>query len=217
MLVIQGAGDQFAGFILLECAPIQAECVALFAASSTENRLKYLEGFREAAFLASTCGRFALEYVLWENPAALAAARATPIFWEHIRIVEHHTTVRHVSFSSSYMTLGAKHITFARGEHLAMAVYRHENSKGWPQTLEGLRAGADFGNNPSFALMAEDGTSVVLISGDQSNSFGATAMPSILGKPDFRDNFVVVESVCAPSAGEQPRAAYSLALSSAQE
>jgi hypothetical protein len=215
MRVPQSAGNRFAGIILLECATVQAECVAIFSASSTENRLKYLDGFREAAFLASTSGRFALEYVLWENPAALAGARANPIFWEHIRIVEHHTTLRHVSFSSTYNTLSAKHITFARGEHLSMAVYRHENSKEWPQTLEGLRAGADFGNNPSFAQMAEDGTSVVLISGDESNSFGATAMPSTLGKPDFRDNFVVVESVCAPRAGERPRAAYSLALSSA--
>jgi hypothetical protein len=215
MLVIQGAGDQIAGFILLECAPVQAECVALFSASSSENRLKYLEGFREAAFLASNCGRFALEYVLWENPAALAAARATPIFWEHIRIVEHHTTVRHVSFSSSYMTLGAKRITFARGERFSMAVYRPDAPKAWPQSLDDLRASVDLKHHHSFVQMAEDHTSIVLLSGDGSESSAANVAPSILGTPDFRDDFIVVESISTPRGGEKPHAAYALTLPSA--
>src|SRR5580658_952055 len=216
MLIFCGADKRFAGFILLECAPVQAECIALFAASSAENRLKYLDGFRGAAFLASTCGRFALEYVIWETPAAIAAARANPVFLEHISIVEHHATVRLVSFSSFCETFGITRITFERGGRFAMAVYRPQAPKPWPQMLGDLRSSADCTKRTCLVQMAEDGTSVVLLSGDEPDSSATSLASSTLGKPDFQDVFTVVEGVSSPKPGEKLPAPYSLALSARQ-
>ena len=216
MLLIQGAERQLAGLVLLDCAAVQAECVALFCASSAENRLKHLDGFRGAAFFASTCGRFVLEYVLWASSAALAAARTNPIFFEHVRIVEQHATVRYVSFSSLYEASGAARIVFVRGGRFSVALYKPPAPEPPGQTLDHVRSTAALASYDSLLQMSEDGTSVVLLSGDAIGPGAATALSSIFGEPDFRNGFIVVESICAPRESEKFSSPYSLALAPAQ-
>jgi hypothetical protein len=216
MLLIDGAEKLFAGFILLDCAPVQAECLALFSAASTENRLKHLDGFRGAAFFASTCGRYVLEYVLWANSAALAAARAAPIFFEHIRIAEAHATVRFVSFSSIYERFGAAGMPCVRGGRFSAALYK-PRAPGPPAVpLSHLRAAPALGGCNSLLQMSEDGMSAVFLSGDAIDPGVASALSSTFGEPEFRDDYVLVESITAPRESERFDPPYHLAPASAQ-
>ena len=216
MLLINGTEKLFAGFVLLDCAPVQAECLALFSAASTENRLKHLDGFRGAAFFASTCGRFVLEYVLWANSAALAAARAAPIFFEHIRIAEAHAAVRFVSFSSMYEGFGVAGMPCVRGDRFSAAIYKPRVPQPPAVTLDHLRAAPALAGHNSLLLMSEDGVSAVLLAGDAIDPGVASALSSIFGEPEFRDDFVVVESITAPRESERFDPPYHLAPASAQ-
>jgi hypothetical protein len=212
MLSIQGSAGQFSGFIVLDCAPVQAECVALFSASATENRLKHLHGFERAVFFASSCGRFVLEYVLWKDSAALAAARANPLFSEHVRIVEHHCRLRHVSFSSISNTFGSDAIRFERGDRFSMLIYEFPAADSLPKTLDQLGSVPEMASVHALLQMAEDGTRLVLLSGDAIDTSGAAALRATFGEPAFHNEFTVVESIAAPSIGEKFAPLYHLAL-----
>jgi hypothetical protein len=216
MLLINSAEKLFAGFVLLDCAPVQAESLALFCASSAENRLKHLDGFRGAAFFASTCGRFALEYVTWADSAALVAARAAPIFFEHIRIVEAHTTHRFVSFSSMYEGFGATDMACVRGGRFSAAIYKPRVPGAPAATLNHLRAAPALAGRNSLLQISADGMSAVLLAGDAIDPGVARALSSTFGEPEFRDDFVVVESVTAPRESERFDPPYHLALAAAQ-
>jgi len=212
MLSIQASASQFTGFIVLDCAPVQAECVALFSASATENRLKHLEGFTGAVFFASTCGRFVLEYVVWKDPAALAVARANPLFSEHMRIVEHHCRPRHVSFSSISHTFGIDAIRFERGDRLSMLMYKCPAAESVPKTLDRLRSVTELARVPSLFQLAEDGTRLVVLSRDAIDTSAAPALRAMFAEPAFHNEFIVVESIAAPSIGEKFAPLYNLAL-----
>jgi hypothetical protein len=212
MLSIHGSTSQFTGFIVLDCAPVQAECVALFSASATENRLKHLDGFEGAVFFASPCGRFALEYVIWKDPAALAAARANPLFCEHMRIVEHHCRLRHVSFSSISNAFGIDAIQFARGDRFSVLMYELPAADSVPKTLDQLRSVPEIARVHALFQMAEDGTRVVLLSRDAMDTSGAAALHATFGEPAFHNEFTVVEGIAAPSIGEKFAPLYNLAL-----
>jgi hypothetical protein len=212
MLSIQSSAREFAGFIVLDCAPVQAECVALFSASATENRLKHFDGFTGAVFFASICGRFVLEYVIWRDPAALAAARENPDFSEHIRIVEHHCRLRHVSFSSIFNMVGTDAIQFERGDRFFVLMYKCPAAESVPRTLDQLRSISELARVNSLFQMAEDGTSLVLLSRDAIDTSAAPALRTMFGEPTFQNKFTVVESIAAPSVGEKFSALYNLAL-----
>jgi hypothetical protein len=218
MLLINGAEKQklVAGFVLLECAAVQAECLALFNAASGENRIKHLDGFRGAAFFASTCGRFLLEYVLWTNSAALAAAKAAPIFFEHIRIAEAHSTHRFVSFSSTYEGFGAAGMPCVRGDRFAAAIYKPRVPVPPAVTLNQLRAAPALAGRNSLLQVSEDGVSAVLLSSDAIDPDVASVLSSTFGEPEFRDDYVVVESITAPREGERFDPPYHLAPAAAQ-
>jgi hypothetical protein len=216
MLSIQGSASQFTGFIVLDCAPVQAECVALFSASATENRLKHLDGFEGAVFFASPCGRFVLEYVVWKDPPALAAARANPLFSEHMRIVEHHCRLRHVSFSSISHTFGSNAIQFARGDRFSMLMYEFPAGGSVPKTLDQLRSVSKLASVHSLFQMADDGTRLVLLSRATIDTSAALALRTTFGEPAFHNELTVVESIAAPSIGEKFAPLYNLALVPAQ-
>lgn len=204
--------SRFTGFIVLDCAPVQAECVALFSASATENRLKHLYGFEGAVFFASPCGRFVLEYVVWKDPAALVAARANPLFSEHMRIVEHHCRLRHVSFSSISNTFGSDAIRFERGDRFSMLLYEFPAGGSVPKTLDRLRSVSNPARAHSLFQMAEDGTRLVLLSRHAIDTPAAPALRATFGEPAFHNEFTVVESIAPPIAGERFAALYHLAL-----
>jgi hypothetical protein len=203
---------QFTGFIVLDCASVQAECVALFSASATENRLKHLDGFEGAVFFASPCGQFVLEYVVWKDPGALAAARANPLFSEHVRIVEHHCRLRHVSFSSISGTFGSDAIRFERGDRFSMLMYEFPATESVPKTLDPLTSVSKLAGVHWLFQMAEDGTRLVLLSRDAIDTSAAPALRATLGEPAFHNEFNVVESIAPPIAGEGFDALYHLAL-----
>jgi len=211
MRSIQSSVSQFTGFIVLDCAPVQAECVALFSASATENRLKHLDGFEGAVFFASPCGRFVLEYVVWKDPPALVAARANPLFSEHMRIVEHHCRLRHVSFSSISNTFGIDAIRFKRGDRFSVLMYDFPAADSVPKTLDQLRS-SEIARVHSLFQMAEDGTRLVLLSRGATDVSGAPLLRATFGEPAFRSEFTVVESIPAPSIGERFVPLYNLAL-----
>jgi hypothetical protein len=210
MLSIQASASQFTGFIVLDCAPVQAECVALFSASSTENRLKHFDGFAGAAFFASICGRFVLEYVIWKDPAALAAAREDPTFSEHMKVVEHHCSLRYVSFSSISNSAGIDAIRFKRGDRFFMRL--HPAAESVSGTRDLLGSIPELARANSLFQMAEDGTSFVLLSRDAIDTSGAAALRTIFGDSAFHHEFAVVESVAPPSVREKSAALYNLAL-----
>jgi hypothetical protein len=212
MLRIQGSASQFTGLIVLDCAPVQAECVALFSASATENRLKHLDGFTGAAFFASVCGRFVLEYVVWKDPAALAAARENPLFSEHVKIVEHHCSLRHVSFSSISNTVGIDAIRFERGDRFSMLMYKCSAAESVPKTLDRLRSVSELARVHSLLQMAEDGSNLVLLSREAIDTSAAPALRAMFAEPAFHNEFTVVESIAAPSIGEKFAPLYNLAL-----
>jgi hypothetical protein len=213
MLSIQGSANQFTGFIVIDCAPVQAECVALFSASATENRLKHLDGFEGAVFFASPCGRFVLEYVVWKDPAALAAARANPLFSEHMRIVERHCRLCHVSFSSISNTFGiVDALRFERGDRFSMLIYKSPAADSVPETLDRLGSVSGIARVHSLFQMAEDGTRLVLLSRDAMDTSAATALRAMFGEPAFHNEFTVVESIAAPRIGEKFAPLYNLAL-----
>jgi hypothetical protein len=197
---------------VLDCAPVQAECVALFSASATENRLKHLDGFEGAVFFASPCGRFVLEYVVWKDPAALAAARATPLFSEHMRIVEHHCRPRHVSFSPISHRFGMDAIRFERGDRFSMLMYECPVAESVPKTLDQLRSVSELARVHSLFQMSEDGTRLVLLSRDAIDTSAAPALRATFGEPAFHNEFTVVESIAPPIVGERFAALYHLAL-----
>jgi len=206
------SASRFTGFIVLDCAPVQAECVALFSASATENRLKHLDGFEGAVFFASPCGRFVLEYVVWKDPAALAAARANPLFSEHMRIVEHHCRLRHVSFSSISHTFASDAIRFERGDRFSILIYEFPAADSVPKTLDQLRSASKLARVHSLFQMTEDATRLVLLSRDTMDTSAAAALRATFGEPAFHNEFIVVESIAPPSAGERFAALYHLAL-----
>jgi len=210
MLSIRGSASQFTGFMVLDCAPVQAECVALFSASATENRLKHLDGFTGAVFFASICGRFVLEYVIWKDPAALAAARENPTFSEHVKVVEHHCTLRYVSFSSISNTVGNDAIRFERGDRFFMRLYKCPAAESVPKTLDRLRSISELARVHSLLQMAEDGSSLVLLSREATSA--APALRAMLAEPAFHNEFTVVESIAASSIGEKFAPLYNLAL-----
>ena len=212
MLRIQGSASQFTGFIVLDCAPVQAECVALFSASATENRLKHLDGFTGAAFFASICGRFVLEYVVWKDPAALAAARENPLFSEHMRIVEHHCSLRHVSFSSISNTVGIDAIRFERGDRFSMLMYECPAAESVPKTLDRLGSVSELARVHSLLQMAEGGSSLVLLSREAIDTSAAPVLRAMFAEPVFHNEFTVVESIAAPGSGEKFAPLYNLAL-----
>ena len=206
------SANRFTGFIVLDCAPVQAECVALFSASATENRLKHLDGFEGAVFFASPCGRFVLEYVVWKDPAALAAARANPLFSEHMRIVEHHCRLRHVSFSSISHTFGSDAIRFERGDRFSMLMYEFPAADPVPKTLDQVRSVSKLARVHSLFQMTEDATRLVLLSRDTMDTSAAPALRATFGDPAFHNEFTVVENITAPSIGEKFVPLYHLAL-----
>lgn len=212
MLSIQGSASQFTGFIVLDCAPVQAECVALFSASATENRLKHLDGFEGAVFFATPCGRFVLEYVVWKDSAALAAARANPLFSEHMIIVERHCRLGHVSFSSISNTFGSDALRFERGDRFSMLIFEFPAADSVPKTLDQLRSVTEIARVHSLFQMAEDGTRLVLLSRDAPDTSAAPALRATFGEPAFHNEFTVVESIAAPSIGEKFAPLYHLAL-----
>ena len=211
MLSIPASANLFTGCIVLDCAPVQAECMALFCASATENRLKHFDGFGGAVFFASTCGRFALECVIWKDPAALAAARENPNFSEHMRVVEHHCSLRHVSFSSITYTVGIDAVRLERGDRFFLRMY-HCPAESASRQLEDLRSASEIARANSLFQMAEDGTSLVLLSRDAIDTPGAAALRTIFGDSAFHHEFAVVESVAPPSVRERSAALYNLAL-----
>jgi hypothetical protein len=204
--------SRLTGFIVLDCAPVQAECVALFSASATENRLKHLDGFEGAVFFASPCGRFVLEYVLWKDPAALAAARAIPLFSEHMRIVEHHCRLRHVSFSSISNTFESDTIRFERGDRFSVLVYEFQAGDSLPKALDQLGSVPEIARAHSLFQMAEDGKRLVLLSRDAIDTSTAPALRAMFGEPAFHNEFTVVESIAPPNVGDRFAALYHLAL-----
>ena len=213
MLGIQGSASRFTGFIVLDCAPVQAECVALFSASATENRLKHLHGFESAVFFASLCGRFVLEYVVWKDATALAAARANPLFSEHVGIVERHCRLCHVSFSSISNTFEiVDALRFGRGDRLSMLIYKFPAAESVPKTFDQVRSVAELAGAHSLFQMAEDGTRLVLLSRDAMDASAAPALRAMFGEPALRNEFTVVESIAAPSIGERFAPLYHLAL-----
>ena len=212
MLSIQASARQFTGFIVLDCAPVQAECVALFSASATENRLKHFDGFAGAVFFASICGRFVLEYVIWKGPAALAAAREDPTFSEHMKVVEHHCSLRYVSFSSISNSVGIDAIRFERGDRFFMRLHKCPAAESVSRTRDLLGSIPELASANSLFQMAEDGTSLVLLSRDAIDTPGAAALRTIFGDSAFHHEFAVVESVAPPSVREKSAALYNLAL-----
>jgi hypothetical protein len=195
MLTLSGAEQYFAGLVVLDCQPIQAECINLFVASSAENRLQYLPGFAGAAFTASLCGRYALELVCWKTPAVLAAARTSPVFLEHVAVVEHHAKRLHAGFSSRYEILSGVPISLQRGDRIAFALY-----KPLPVMLPGemrdrLLAVTDSRCAPTLAHIAEDGSSLALFSRDAFSSSASPDLATAFGEPHFQDDFTVVETV----------------------
>src|SRR6267142_249377 len=212
MLCVQGSASRFTGFIVLDCAPVQAECVALFSASATENRLKHFDGFAGAVFLASTCGRFVLEYVIWKDPATLAAARENPAFSEHMRVVERHCSLRHASFSSISHTVGADAIRFERGDRFCMRMYKRPAAESVSRPLHHLSAISELASASSLLQLAEDGTSLVLLSRGAIEASAAPALRTMFGAPAFRNEFTVVECIAAPGIGETFAPLYNLAL-----
>jgi hypothetical protein len=212
MFSIQASASRFTGFIVLDCAPVQAECVALFSASSTENRLKHFDGFVGAVFFASICGRFVLEYVIWKDPAALAAAREDPTFSEHMKVVEHHCSLRYVSFSSISNTVGIDAIRFERGDRFFMRLYKCPAAESVSRTCDLLGSIPELARANSLFQMAEDATSLVLLSRDAIETHGAAALHTMFGESAFHNEFAVVESIAEPSVREKPAALYNLAL-----
>jgi hypothetical protein len=212
MLSIQASASQFTGFIVLDCAPVQAECVALFSASATENRLKHFDGFAGAVFFASDCGRFVLEYVIWKDPAVLATARENPTFSDHIRVVEHHCRLHHVSFSSISNTVGNDSMRFERGDRFFLRIYRGRASELASRVLDQLQSIAALARAYTLFQIAEDGTRLVLLSRDAIDTSGAAALHTMFGESAFHHEFAVVESIAAPSVREKFAALYNLAL-----
>jgi len=212
MLSIQASARQFTGFIVLDCAPVQAECVALFSASATENRLKHFDGFAGAVFFASICGRFVLEYVIWKDPAALAAAREDPTFSEHMKVVEHHCSLRYVSFSSISNSVGIDAIRFERGDRFFMRLHKCPAAESVSRTRDLLGSIPELARANSLLQMAEDGTSLVLLSRDAIDTSGAAALRTTFADSAFHHEFAVVESVAPPSVREKSAALYNLAL-----
>jgi len=212
MLSIPASASLFTGCIVLDCAPVQAECVALFCASATENRLKHFDGFGGAAFFASTCGRFALECVIWKDPAALAAARENPNFSEHMRVVEHHCSLRHVSFSSISHAVGVDAVRLERGDRFFVRMYRCPATESVSRQLEDLRSAPELARANSLFQMAEDGASLVLLSREAIDASAAPALRAMIAEAGFHNEFTVVESIAAPSIGGKFAPHYNLAL-----
>jgi hypothetical protein len=215
MLAIGDTEQYFAGVILLDCSPLQAECISLFAASSTENRLKHFQGYRGAAFFASLCGRFALEFVLWDNAAALATVKKNPVFSEHINIVEQYVKTLHVAFGSEHGTCGSDGISFARGERSSFVLYKPRTPPSLGVAREQTRSMAEFGTARALFHWAEDGTSVALLTKHSLDTSAAAPSSSTFGAPVFKDDFIVVESIPAPSDAERFPPPYRLSLTAA--
>jgi hypothetical protein len=215
MLTISGIERHFAGLILLDCAPLEAECIALFAASSTENRLKHLEGYRGAAFSASPCGRFALEIVLWDDPAALATAQKNPLFSEHIKIIEHHVKHLYVAFSTRHETCGTNGISFARGERFSFTLYRPGTPPSLGVARERARSMTELGSVRALLHSAEDGAGLALLSKDALDASADATLSATFGAPAFKDDFIVVESISAPRDAECFAPPYRLTLPTA--
>jgi len=211
MLSIPASASLFTGCIVLDCAPVQAECVALFCASATENRLKHFDGFGGAVFFASTCGRFALECVIWKDPAALAAARENPAFSGHMRVVEHHCSLRHVSFSSISHTVGVDTVRLERGDRFFLRMY-HCPAESVSRQLEDLRSASELARANSLFQMAEDGASLVLLSREAIDTSATPALRAMIAEPALHNEFTVVESIAAPGIGEKFAPLYNLAL-----
>lgn len=215
MLALSGSEQSFAGIVLLDCAPLQAECIALFAASSTENRLKHFDGYRGAAFLASVCGRFALELVLWENAAALATVQKNPLFSEHIKIVEHHVKTHYVAFGTRHEICGRSGISFTRGERFLCALYTPCTPASLAGAREQIRSMAEVETAGVLIQHTENGASFVLLSKEAFDAPAAAALSATCGEPSFQGDFMVVESIPAPSDAERFPPPYRLALSAA--
>ena len=203
MLVIGGTEEYFAGVILLDCSPLQAEAISLFAASSTENRLKHFQGYRGAAFFASLCGRFALEFVLWDNAAALATVKKNPLFSEHINIVEQYVKTLYVAFSCGHETCGCGEISFARGERLSFVLHKPRIPLSLGVAREQTRSIAELGTARALFHLAEDGKGVALLSKTSLDASAGALLSTTFGPPVFKDQFIVVESIPAPSDAER--------------
>jgi hypothetical protein len=104
-------------FTLYDCAPLQGECIALFAAAANENSVKSIDGFVGAVCLASDCGRFALEFVLWTNRSAYTAAMADTDVFAYRQVVEHHCRLCYQEVSSISKAVADDVKRFNRGEH----------------------------------------------------------------------------------------------------
>lgn len=215
MLTLCSTGRDFTGVMLLDCAPREAECIALFAASSAENRLKHLKGFRGAVFSASLCGRYAVEIVLWDNPASLMTARENPLLSEHIDIVEHHVKGLYAAFSSHHETCGDKEISFARGERFSFALHKPCTPTLLGAVREQMRSIGGLATARVLLHSAEDGAGLVLISKDAVDASAGATLPKTLGTPAFRDDFIVVEDICASCDAERFNPPYRLALATA--
>jgi hypothetical protein len=213
MLTLSGAEQYFTGLVVLDCQPIQAECINLFVASSAENRLQYLPGFAGAAFTASLCGRYAVELVCWKTPAALAAARTSPVFLEHVTIVEHYAKRRHAAFSSRYEILSGAPVSLQRGDRMAFALYKPLPAMAPEEVRDRLLAVTDSTCARTLAHIAEDGSSLALFSHDALGSTAA-ALATAFGEPHFQGDFTVVETVNrSPNSMNEPL--YRLALPTA--
>ena len=195
MLTLSGAENYFTGIVVLECRPIQAECINLFVASSAENRLQYLPGFAGGAFTASRCGRYALELVCWSDPAALAAARTSSVFLEHVTIVEHHTKRLHAGFSSRYETLCGMPVSLQRGDRIVFALYKPPAAIAPEEVRERLLTTNDPVVARTLVHIAEDGSSLALFSGDALSSTASAALTTAFGEPHYQGDFTVVETV----------------------
>jgi hypothetical protein len=196
-------------FTVFNCTPLQAECVALFSASSCENCLKHVDGFTGAVFFASSCGRFELEFMLWSDHAALAAVKASPSLCEPMKVIEHHCCIRYRSFGAVSNAAAGDTKRFARGERYYLRVYSRPASE-MPTKSDGRPSGS--AREKSLVQRTEDSTSLVLLPLDAIDTFGARALHTTSGELAFQSEFTVVEHVEAPSAHEKFPTPYNLAL-----
>ena len=196
-------------FTVFNCSPLQAECVALFSASACENSLKHVDGFSGAVFFASSCGRFELEYMRWSDHAALAAVRASPTLCEPMKVVERHCSIRYQSFGAVSNSAAGDTKRFARGERYFLRAYNRSASE--VSTKSGGHL-SGIVRETSLVQTTEDAMSLVLLSIDAIDTFGAPAFCPTSGEVTFQSEFTVVEHIEAPSAHEKFPSPYRLAI-----
>jgi hypothetical protein len=199
------------GFTLYDCAPLQGECIALFAAAANENSVKSIDGFVGAVCLASDCGRYALEFVLWTSRSAYIAAMAYADVFAYRQIVEHHSRLCYQEVSSISNAVADDVKRFNRGEHYCVRMDKCQPSK-TPFQVNVDQWPADIAHENALVQVAERGTSLVCLSREATISLDGHALGVEITAPFIQTTFVVVDYVVAPNTQDKFTPPYHLAL-----